>query len=216
MTLKASDCGIDDTRLAQRALHLEALRGSESSDAEPEAAHQALLAKLEADVQLLQRATVARFGLLGTLALGVVLAVLGWQSVSRAMRVPPDLAAGKPFTLSSKWADCHPEEYQCGGYPTGVAFHTQQQKNPWYQVDLGAPTTFSSVSVRNRTDAAMWAAVPLVLEVSDDGLTFTELARVNEPFLDWAPGFPARTARFVRVRVDRVSTLHLESVRVHP
>ena len=62
----------------------------------------------------------------------------------------------------------------------------------------------------------MMRAIPLVLEVSDDGKAFREVARRTEEFSAWAPSFPPQTARYFRVRVDRVSTLHLEAVRVHP
>lgn len=129
---------------------------------------------------------------------------------------PVDLAAGKPFSTSSKWAECHPEKYECGGYPTRILFHTNSEPSPWYQVDFGTPTTFSSATVLNRQDMAMPLAVPLVVEVSDDGKTFREVARRNEVFTSWLATFPPQTARYFRLRVDRLSTLHLESVQVHP
>lgn len=129
---------------------------------------------------------------------------------------PVDLAEGKPFTLSSKWADCHPDQNECGKYPTRIAFHTLNEPSPWYQIDFGAPTTFSSATIINRQDAAMPLALPLVLEVSDDGKTFREVARRTELFTAWAPTFAPQTARYFRARVDRTSILHLEAVRVHP
>lgn len=129
---------------------------------------------------------------------------------------PVDLARGKPFALSTKWADCHPENNECGNFPMRVAFHTVQETSPWYQVDFGAPTSFSSATIINRQDMLMMRAVPLVIEVSDDGKTFREVARRTEGFTTWSPSFPQQTARYCRVRIDRVSTLHLEAVRVHP
>ena len=90
------------------------------------------------------------------------------------------------------------------------------EPSPWYQIDFGAPTTFSSATIINRQDAAMPLALPLVLEVSDDGKTFREVARRTELFTAWAPTFAPQTARYFRARVDRTSILHLEAVRVHP
>ena len=62
----------------------------------------------------------------------------------------------------------------------------------------------------------MALAVPLVLEVSDDGASWREVIRRPDVFATWYPTFPAQKARYVRLRVDRISTLHLEAVRVHP
>lgn len=179
-------------------------------------AHSRALDALEVDVREEQRLVRGRQLALGSFAVMVCLvASLVGQWLMRSPE-PLDLAKGKPFTLSSKWADCHPEQNECGKYPTRVAFHTNHQVSPWYQVDLGEPTTFSSATIINRQDAAMGAALPLVLEASDDGKTFRELARRTEAFTHWQPTFPPQTARYFRARVDRTSTLHLEAVRVHP
>jgi F5/8 type C domain len=218
--LKAADTGLADSTAARGLLHREALRLGQrtptNTAAEDEAQHAALLRTLEADIEAAHQRQLRRFGALGAGVLGLCVAVFLGQAVLRRASAPVDLAAGKPFTLSSTWNVCHPEQGECGGYPTRIAFHTHEQQSPWYQVDLGAPTTFSSLSIRNRTDTALWRAVPLVLEVSDDGATFVEVARRTDVFVDWDPHFPARQARYVRLRVDRVSTLHLESVGVHP
>lgn len=152
------------------------------------------------------------------LAAAVAAAVLAWagQKAWVGLTAPKDLAKGRPFTQSSKWADCHPDRHECGGYPMNAVLHTLAEQSPWYQVDLGAPTTFSSATIVNRQDMAMSQAVPLVLEVSDDGTTFREVIRRPTVFVEWAPHFAPQTARYVRLRVDRFATLHLESVQVHP
>ncbi len=179
-------------------------------------AHQRALTSLEAtlvEAESLTRRwqlTVATFAVCIALSAAIGGVLVGKQFL------PEDLAAGKPFTLSSKWADCHPDQNECGNYPTRIAFHTLPEASPWYQVDLGAPTTFSGATIVNRQDMAMPLALPLVLEASDDGKKFKELARRTESFVTWSPNFPAQTARYFRVRVDRTSTLHLEAVRVHP
>lgn len=179
-------------------------------------AHARALETLEvhclAEAQLIRRRqlAVAGFAVMACLIASVV-----GQWMVRGQR-PVDLAAGKPFTLSSKWADCHPDQNECGKYPTRIAFHTLNEPSPWYQVDFGAPTTFSSATIINRQDAAMALALPLVLEVSDDGKTFREVARRTELFTAWGPTFAPQTARYFRARVDRTSILHLEAVQVHP
>lgn len=129
---------------------------------------------------------------------------------------PPDLAAKKPWRASSKYADCHPERFDCSGAKTGIFFHTNFENGPWVEVDLLAPTTFSRATVRNRTDCCQERAVPLILEVSDDRTTWREVARHEVTFSRWEPKFEPTTARYVRLRVPRQTFLHLDAFKVHP
>lgn len=178
-------------------------------------AHRILLGELEAPLTAARGALIRRGVLLGGVTFAAVVMGVVLLGLVQWLREPADLARGKPFTLSSKWADCYPDQMRCGGYPTRVFFHTLEQPQPWFQYDLGAPTTFSRLTIQNRTDIALMAAVPLVVELSDDGTTFREVARRTERFVEWRPSFEPQTARFVRLRVDRTSALHLEAVRVH-
>jgi hypothetical protein len=181
------------------------------------ATHQRVLRSLEEDKRLVQAYATQRIAGLMVIVVIAVLSGLAGVSFVKWIREPKDLAAGKAFTTSSKWVDCHPENGECAGIATKILFHTNEERNPWYQVDLGeAVPTFSSLYVRNRTDAAMMRAVPLVVEVSDDGKTFREVTRRNEGFVEWEPHFAPQHARYVRVRVDRISALHLEAVKVRP
>lgn len=151
-----------------------------------------------------------------TRAFVVVVALLSGLIIGQRLLEPTNLAAGKPWRTSSKWIDCDPNIGRCGPHVTRILFHTGEDESPWFELDLGAPTAFSSVSVQNRSDHLPERAVPLVLEVSDDQASWKELARRDELFSTWRPSFPTTTARFVRLRVPRRSFLHLESVRVHP
>ncbi|HKP59044.1 MAG TPA: discoidin domain-containing protein, partial [Polyangiales bacterium] len=126
----------------------------------------------------------------------------------------PDLALGKPWSTSSTWAECHPEHLKCGNARTRIFFHTKRQTQPWFLLDLGSPTTFGRVEIDNRDDCCRDRALPLVVEVSDDGQNFRELARRTEPFDTWHATFPATQARFVRLRIDRRDFLHLSRVTV--
>lgn len=179
-------------------------------------AHERALQSLEATV-VEERALVRRSQLtLATAAVAICLSIAVGSRVASARFGPTDLAAGKPWTTSSTWAECHPEQNECGKFPTRILFHTHQQLSPWFQIDLQGPTTFSSATIVNRQDMAMPLALPLVLEVSDDGTTFREVIRQTGHFSVWQPTFAPQTARYFRLRVDRISTLHLESVKVHP
>jgi F5/8 type C domain len=153
---------------------------------------------------------VTRLGLL------VFLCLFAVASVVVLWPAPLDLAKGKPWHASSSMFECHPEKSECAGATTDILFHTKEEQNPWFEYDFGAPLAFSSLTIRNRADYGPERAVPLVVEVSNDDKKFTEVARRVDSFSTWKPSFPRQTARYLRLRVDRVSMLHLEAVKVHP
>jgi hypothetical protein len=128
---------------------------------------------------------------------------------------PPNLAAGKPWTVSSIGYDCHPDQGECGGVKTRIFFHTKDEDNPWLRYDLGSKKEISALRVENRQDGEGARAVPLVVEVSDDGTNFKEVARRTDDFSVWKPSFPRVSARYVRLRVARKSMFHLEAVEIY-
>lgn len=127
-----------------------------------------------------------------------------------------DLAKGVPWHVSSSAAECHPEKHECGEVKTDILFHTALEKNPWFEYDFGAPIAFSSLTIKNRSDYGPERAVPLVVEVSNDDKSFTEVARREAIFTVWKPSFPTQHARYLRLRIARDSMLHLEAIKVHP
>ena len=121
---------------------------------------------------------------------------------------PKDLAQGKKWRQSSVLP-----------YPDSphFFFHTLDDDNPWVEIDLGEPTTFSRVTVVNRRDEGLQhRAVPLVLEAGDDQQSWKQLARRDEVFDTWEAKFEPVKARYVRARAARKTFLHLEAVKVHP
>lgn len=153
------------------------------------------------------------FRTLAVLLLLAALAICGSLAIVRSLR-GPDLALGKPWSVSKKWADCHPEWRKCGDARTRIFFHTKHQKQPWFLLDLGSETTVGRVEVENRDDCCQERALPLVVEVSDDKQAFREVARRTTPFDTWHATFPPLHARFVRLRVDGRNYLHLSRVSV--
>jgi hypothetical protein len=154
--------------------------------------------------------------LAGAAALALATGGVGVARLWSWWRAPPDLARGKPWSTSSSAATCQPAEGRCAGERTRVLFVTNEEQRPWFQVDLGEPRSFSSVTVRNRGDALLERAIPLVVEVSDDAAGWREVARKPDRFARWEARFSPVTARYLRVRVDRLSVLHLEGVEIHP
>jgi hypothetical protein len=70
--------------------------------------------------------------------------------------------------------------------------------------------------VTNRDDCCLERAVPLVVEVSDDRKKWRTVARRADSFREWEGKFAPLKARYVRLRVDRHSILHLAKVSVRP
>jgi hypothetical protein len=129
---------------------------------------------------------------------------------------PTDLAKGRPWRASSKLADCHPEQIECGGVRTPIFFHTLQENEPWVEFDLGPGAQFSSVHVYNRSDGWGDRTFPLQLEVGDDQKTWRPIIKSpSDEMKVWKAEFPTTTARFVRLRALRNTLLHLDSVRIY-
>jgi hypothetical protein len=132
-------------------------------------------------------------------------------------RVTPinDLAAGKPWRASSQAMHCEPRQRRCGDHVgTRIFFHTENEPSPWVEIDLGSQQMISSVQVQNRSDCCRERALPLVVELSTDRERWHEVQRRTTNFRSWTAKFAVQEARWVRLRVDRTSILHLERVSV--
>ena len=188
----------------------------QSATAPLEGLHLQLLEKAEVEERLAAEATLRKWRVRGTMAIdGAALAlILTW--VSFWLAKPVNLAQGKAWRTSSVGLECKPKEHKCGSTRTDIFFHTNNEQDPWFEIDLGAPTTFSWMTIQNRMDMGVARASPLVVEVTDDHQTWRELARQPDPFLTWQPRFPAVTSRYVRLRVLKKTWFHLEAVEVHP
>jgi hypothetical protein len=132
-------------------------------------------------------------------------AFIAMMALGSAITSPTDLARNLPWTVSSQ---------ENIVLPLNIRFHTKQEMNPWFEIDLANPRRVQGLYVRNRTDCCLERAIPLVAETSVDHTTWTEVARQEAIFTEWTPSFPSVTARYVRLRVPRVAVLHLEQVKV--
>ncbi|HYP91382.1 MAG TPA: discoidin domain-containing protein, partial [Polyangiaceae bacterium] len=158
---------------------------------------------------LLQRAARC----LGLLGLLLAVALTSSAIVGR-LRHGPDLAAGKPWKASSSPDICHPAEHRCAGAHTDMFFTTSEEVDPWVEIDLGRPTAFNQIEVKNRSDCCPDRAAPLVVEVSNDAKSWREIAKRQDTFTLWQAGFATQTARYVRLRVPRRTVFHLDKVSI--
>lgn len=214
----------DETRLAQLLALLEP--GAELASTSPAEQVQraaelrelasTLVQAAHADVAALSRLRRQRRWRLAACA-----AVLAF-GISRALPAldgadwREDLAAGKPWQASSQAFHCQPAAKRCDDhFGMSIFFHTQEEASPWLVIDLAREQPLSAVRVRNRTDCCSVLAIPLVIELSSDNVTWREVARRERNFRNWVPSLAPTTARWVRLRVDRRSALHLERVSVY-
>lgn len=145
--------------------------------------------------------------------------------------VRENIALNRPALQSStsEWSNnSDPTADAAGGnngFVTGLyGFHTAEEIEPWWRVDLGKPTSFSEAVIYNRLDAASAAAraAHLRISVSVDALSWSEVYARNEsePF-GGADGHPLRIAlpgspaRYVRVSLPGRAILHLDEFELY-
>lgn len=134
-----------------------------------------------------------------------------WLRQARATKLPAGVAIS-------------PEDDAPGGCDGvkdgGTGFHTQQEDQPWWQVDLGKPYALDHALLYNREDcASRIARVKLLL--SDDGQQWRQVWQNDGTVFHGAKdGKPCRvtltgqTARFVRLQLPGRDFLHLDEVEV--
>jgi hypothetical protein len=218
--LDAADSLPPEALLARAVLHQEALAIARSFAELPPILDAVAVESLRAQHEVVARRpdpSTKRWRLASVGLLGVLLVGVGAWKLGARLFAPRNLLEGVAWTASSEALKCNPAMHTCGGTRTDIFFHTNAEANPWLRYDLGAPTSFSRVSVRNRQDMGLDRCLPLIVETSDDGQSWTERARRTERFVEWTGSFPIVTARFVRLRVAAPLTwFHLEAVELHP
>ena len=167
---------------------------------------EALVWDLDAPARRIELLLVHRWLRVGLTA--VVLVALGFGL--RALILGPNLIANRPFQTSSTFEPCAHK-----GMCADLMFHTLPQDNPWVEWDLGSVQRVHRVELTNRSDCCAERIAGLVVELSTDRRTWTEVAHHDQVFSRWSPTFPKRQARYVRLRIPRPNiVLHLDDVVV--
>jgi hypothetical protein len=130
-----------------------------------------------------------------------------------------NVALGKVATASSQ----RPGTPAATGVNNGViesayGVHTNNESNPWVQIDLGASMAIHQVRVYNRGDGWQNEIMPVVLELSDDGKTWSEVARRETLYTrddPWIAKLTGARARYVRVAMPRPGYIALSEVEVY-
>lgn len=175
----------------------------------------ALVARCDPQGELLLRARRQRLLRVAAAIAAAVATAWGTWWVARG----PDLARGKTWRASSAFDGYVTTGTDQQASDVGVFFHTAHEGGPWVEVDLGADTEISEVTLGNREDvdpAIAARAVPLVVEVrSSSSDAWTELARQDLVFTTWSARGHGVRGQVVRVRALRSTWLHLQQIEIH-
>lgn len=163
-----------------------------------------------------------RFALAAVAILAIFGAIIG-AAVARHAVVTRNLASGQPVTASSR----HPRSVapaDNSGLVNGViepnyGIHTQIGRDSWVAVDLGDLYPIGIVRVHNRADSFFDEGLPLRLDISEDGQTFTTVTQRTQHFTatdPWVADLGGRQARAVRIHsATYVALTELEVFRAH-
>jgi hypothetical protein len=100
-------------------------------------------------------------------------------------------------------------------------FHTNNEVNPWWQVDLGAISQLTQVRVYNRLDCCSERSRTLQVLLSDEGQNWRVVYSHDGSLFGGADGnyldikLNNEIARFVRVQLRETNWLHLDEVEVY-
>jgi len=94
-----------------------------------------------------------------------------------------------------------------------LLFHTEEEDDPWVDIDLHANRKIHSVVLKNRFDCCQFRGVPLVVEIGE-GTEWQTVAERDETFDTWRADFPPVDARHVRIRSIGHTVLHLRGIEI--
>lgn len=182
-----------------------------------------LVNQLEGDVLAPRRLRFERLARwTGAVLLVATVAAYGMAKVKHLFRPNPtntgstNVALNKSVKMSSNWrTDLYPPERLVDGDTTQLGCHSERQDNPSVVVDLEGDYYVHRVVVTNRKDGLAEFAVPLIIEVSLDGSSYTEYARQNENFAVWTAKGKRTEARYVKLTVPKSTILHLNEIEVY-
>jgi hypothetical protein len=158
-----------------------------------------------------------RYGRRAAVAIAAAWAL--WTYAVAPHVLPQNIALHKTVTASSRHPGTPDGKDLVDGVVGGTfAIHTLTEESPWVQIDLGQVYVVENVKVHNRGDGWFDDCLPLILELSEDGTTWAEVARRRDHF-DQNPPWDVDTrktkGRYVRLRAARKTYVSLSEVEVY-
>jgi hypothetical protein len=172
-----------------------------------------MAAPLRADAARVHRILLSRW-----LRIGITIAALIALILVFIPRAPTNLALHRPVTTSSTYVSGdvrYDPEGLVDGDRKNLGFHTERGGQQHVTIDLGTKEKVRSVVVYNRTDCCSQNAVPLRIEVSNDGKKFREVAQRSQDFDVWKATLPSVAARYVRLVSSSGNYFHLAEVEIY-
>lgn len=160
----------------------------------------------------ISRRRVGRWAALGASAFVLPFLVYSW------VHFPRNVSQKKPVVVSSQEGPTIPSSVVDGDnmlhYP---AFRTKKENGPWLTVDLLRPYVITDIHIYGPHRCCFAESVPLVVEVSLDGVNYEVVGRRTEPLVPveaWRVLSIKSTARHIRIRSEGKRILHLTEVSV--
>jgi hypothetical protein len=175
-----------------------------------------LVTPLDVEANCLRFALLMRRLRVGVTA-ALVLVLLGMAGNKIATKLAkPNLALHRPVTVSSQYpGTAVGGAALVDGDRENMGFHTNPGTQQWVMIDLGAVTKFNKMVIYNRADGQHQRAVPLRIEVSNDGRTFTLLRERKEVFETLTLKSLNAEARYVRLLNTPPNYFHLSEVEIY-
>ncbi len=177
---------------------------------------QELAAPLQAEARIVRRVVMSRWLRLG-ISVALPVAVIAYGVIERGWFQNRNLALHRPVIVSSIFAvniGRNPS-LLVDGDTSNLGFHTADAAHQHVTIDLGSTRRVRKVVVYNRVDCCKARAVPLRVEVSQDGDAYRQVAKRDTVFNVWEATLPPLDARYVRLTRPKKAYFHLAEVEVY-
>lgn len=95
-----------------------------------------------------------------------------------------------------------------------LLLHTAEEQDPWLVVDMLESRAVERIVVKNRLDCCQERGLPMVVELRAANGSYVEVARRSTPFDTWEIEIVAASARYLRLRVEQKTFLHLHAIEI--
>ncbi len=120
-----------------------------------------------------------------------------------ALFASPNRALHKPVVATSRWAGTPDPSGLTDGVRSGLGIATGSEPSPTITVDLGIPYQVDRIRVYPRTDCCPDDALPLVVEVGDQGDATPFVAERTTHFDVWEVDVGGHKASTIRIKTRR-------------
>lgn len=122
--------------------------------------------------------------------------------------------ASFPYRASSAHSGFPTQGHIGRTHAYGLVVHTQQEKEPWVEIDLESERTISAITLKNRADCCAERGLPLIVEVAGSDKAWKQLGLKTEKFDQWVLHFPPQSARYLRLRSTANTVLQFRDIQV--